>query len=156
MLRQYLFLVQLGMKKDPSRCLSNMGKDQLLEGFQTHYGVSGAGWQSEDSLKSLEWDRELPLPPKELYRHHYDIPWQTSITRAIDIIDCVPEKDGNGEPEEVLDQRIIDQLHRDFPMGRELFGLALEFFLRNTESARHRLTSAARQGSAKREAGSPR
>jgi len=66
--------------------------------------------------------------PKSLFNHIYDIPYQASIIRSIDILRHDSYTD------------LFHQLQWDMELGRGLFGLALEFHTRESESPKQRLS----------------
>jgi hypothetical protein len=71
--------------------------------------------------------------PNALFRHLYDIPFQCSVMRSIDLI----HKDKTSW--ENSWKYIWTQIHQDMAQGRDLFALALEFHLREVESPREHL-----------------
>lgn len=67
------------------------------------------------------------LCPDFMHRHLYDIPYMCALTRAQDL--------------RSLDKpySIYSELHNDMVVGRRLYQIGLEFFIRDVESAHHRL-----------------
>jgi len=123
-LQNYLFREVLAGKR---------GKDKPLYGVDDKY--------LEDKFKFI-YDLEIKkvdIPnmaehsyrhPPCLFRHMYDIPYQSSIIRSIDILhefNTLPEK-------------LFSKMHWDMELGRGLFAVALEFHMREAESPAHRLS----------------
>jgi len=71
-----------------------------------------------------------------LYRHLYDIPWQSSLMRAMDVLQYEEPKEFTALEFKAF---FLQQMHFSFPLGRELFEIALEFYLWKTETAIFRL-----------------
>ena len=67
--------------------------------------------------------------PKAMFRHMYDIPYQSAFLRSVDILTERPE-----------DELFFQQMRWDMELGRGLFSVALEFYSRETESTEHRLS----------------
>jgi len=66
--------------------------------------------------------------PRQLFRHLYDIPFQCATMRSIDLL-----KDIKKWP------KLLKATHEDLGLGRDLFALALEFYIKSVESPRSRL-----------------
>ena len=118
--RDKLFELQLTIKQGEGRLLYGETKD-LLRKFQHQYGIK------INSVKRYE-----KHAPQAMYRRLYDIPWQSALTRAMDFVD------GEGDCPMGL---YVHALHEDFAMGRELYELALEFYIWDTESPHTRLVN---------------
>lgn len=125
---KFLIDLQIGNKTKPCRPLANCagnGKEELEKEFaRLYFGLDDRGVESG-----------LPL-----YRHLYDIPWQSALMRAKDLLDGCYGNDGK-RPYKYGSQDVLKYLHFDMPLGRELFMVALEFFLWDSESAQARLTT---------------
>ncbi len=68
--------------------------------------------------------------PKRLFDHIYDIPYQAAYLRSIDML----------YGQRLLDKNLFEQLHWDMELGRGLFAIALEFYMREAESPEQRLS----------------
>ena len=126
--RDCLYQVQLQMKCQPHRPLSGdfaNSEVDLDKRFCEFYGVQmeldGASGQRKDKSSG------------SLYRHLYDIPWQSALMRARDLLRW-EVKEKKCQQASAWDGRILEILHFDFPLGRELFHLGLEFYENYVES----------------------
>ncbi len=72
-----------------------------------------------------------------LYRHIYDIPWQSSLFRAIDFYAQLDHNPLHRPPK----TNPFRTLHEDFSLGRDIFFFALDFYIWRSESAARRLIS---------------
>jgi hypothetical protein len=68
--------------------------------------------------------------PEKIFDHIYDISYQASYLRSIDML----YNDG------MSNKKLFDQLHWDMELGRGLFSIALEFYMRDIESPEQRLS----------------
>ncbi len=140
--RDFLYRVQIAMKCEDGRPLNNWKGSSVAEldkRFRDTYGVGHVAGEYDPGV-AADGDSF-----NALYRHIYDIPWQCALLRAMDIFlytDGVREKNNKNENE--ITQGVMKQLQFDFAQGRELFQLALEFFLRDSDSSHHRLATAIR------------
>lgn len=128
-MRDFLFRVHLHIKQQQDRPLSEC-KDYVAAKmkFKNVYGVSHQnGDPMGDHTKTF-----LGWPRSPLYRHLYDIPWQCSLTRAIDVFFLYATGKAS-----IID--VVKQFHHDAALGRELFTVAMEFHLWETSSPYHRL-----------------
>jgi len=120
----------LTMKSEEYRLFS--GTDVKINDFIETYGLRPTDIIDQPSNCA---DKILQ---DNFHRHLYDIPWQSSMLRAMDIIGG-RNRNINHKIPVYKDYEIINVLHCDFPLGRELFYLALEFYLWHTEPATRRL-----------------
>ncbi|MCK5901597.1 MAG: hypothetical protein KAG28_00485 [Cocleimonas sp.] len=84
------------------------------------------------------YDIEIPLEipchanPSGLYRYIYDIPWQVGMLRSHDLL--WKPSDNKKTNKIIKNNDLLQQLHYGFPFGRDLFSLALEFYLHDADS----------------------
>lgn len=122
-LQNYLFRQLLQQKQVQNKPLYNPSDGDIEELFNAVYPLKV---------------EEVPIPnatsqhlrhPKHLFRHIYDIPYQCSLLRSIDMLFM------NLKPAD-----LFHEMHWDAELGRGLFSLALEFYAREIESPEHRLS----------------
>jgi hypothetical protein len=130
-LQNYLYRLLLKQKTGTDRLLIDDNGD-ALEGEALEKGFK--------ELYDLEVDKhKIPkvkqtfYHPTVLFRHVYDIPFQCSVMRSIDLI---YKKTSSWENSW---EYIWEQMHKDMAQGRDLFAIALEFHMREVESPRERL-----------------
>lgn len=154
--RDFLFYHQLWMKRQDGRPLNdkvlgmvlkdnNENKlDIIINYFNKYY------LHCEDNEKYVHnftyKDKNINPDKGILYRHIFDIPWQSALMRAKDILYKFDVD--NEKAVEIKSQdrntvkKCLEQLHYEFPLGKDLFALALEFHLFNSYSPRERLATA--------------
>ena len=120
-LQNYLFRQAVRLKTSSNKALTH-SKD-LAKDFKKQYGLT-----IETITLNGENNRHLSHPPS-LFSHIYSIPYQAAFIRSIDML----HKD-------LTDEDFFHQLHWDMELGRSLFGFALEFHARETESPEQRLS----------------
>lgn len=130
-LQNYLYRLLLKQKTGADRLLRDESNqpltgDALENRFKKIYGVTV-------DTHNLAGISQSFRHPTVLFRHVYDIPFQCSIMRSIDLI----HKDKTSW--ENSWKYIWTQMHQDMAQGRDLFALALEFHMREVESPRERL-----------------
>ncbi|CAA6828499.1 MAG: Unknown protein [uncultured Thiotrichaceae bacterium] len=122
-LQNFLFRELLVQKRVANKPLGRYQEHQLEEAF--------------NELYPLEIEA-VPIPnapgnflrhPKHLFRHMYDIPYQSSLLRSIDMLHHA-----------LNPKALFYEMHWDVELGRGLFALALEFYAREIESPEHRLS----------------
>jgi hypothetical protein len=82
-----------------------------------------------------------------LFQHHYDIPWQSSILRALDFfpIDSGSDADAvsgstDADVKAIEPQRWLVEIHEGTSLGRDMYQIALEFHYWQLGSAFQRLS----------------
>lgn len=101
------------------------------EAFSNRYGVA----HTTVPPSSLSGEQ----PPLRLFRHIFDIPWQCAMFRARDVQISTQVRHSSTAADKSAS--VLQQFHTDWAMGKDLFELALEFYLRDNESPTHRLRS---------------
>ncbi len=81
------------------------------------------------------------IKSNNIFTHSHDIPWQCSISRAIDFIN--PKYESIPNPESKSNDW-LSRMHKSMSLGRELYAVGLEFYLWHYRSAFDRLTIAIR------------
>lgn len=135
-LQNYLFrkaLLNKCQEDNPlhSFCNENKGyinEDMLAKAFYQQYKIAA------DTNKIPHIDGITLQHPHWLFRHLYDIPFQCSAMRSIDLI-----KPNNNNHNSDW-KEFIHACHYDMSMGRNLFAIAMEFHIWSHESPRHRLS----------------
>ena len=130
-LQNYLYRLLLKQKTGTDRLLVDGNgiplKDEALEkGFKELYFL-------EIKEHKIPKVKQFFYHPNVLFRHVYDIPFQCSVMRSIDLIHKKTSSWENSW------EYIWGQMHKDMAQGRDLFALALEFHMREVESPRERL-----------------
>ncbi|MCK5725668.1 MAG: hypothetical protein KAH22_02440 [Thiotrichaceae bacterium] len=123
-LQDYLFRELLAQKRKKSKLLAGRDIKSCYKDFHKFYGLEVKPVQ----IPHVEPGRMLHKPDN-LFRHMYDIPYQSSLLRSIDILDGKPEYND-----------FFTRLRWDMELGRGLFAVALEFYAREAESPEHRLS----------------
>jgi hypothetical protein len=155
-LRTALKEIQMGMKLKPGKGLS--GEDQnsheIENKFNSTYLINSPfEYQEKDGVVYSEHThhrgenkKDIDWIGSDLYDHLYDIPWKCAITRSIDLFgNC--DYSGSVDLKQFqkntwLDyyknspqEKTLDMLHQDNALGRELYTLALEFYMFMSEQA---------------------
>jgi len=128
--RRVLYETQLAMKTKSGRLLYQE-TDDLDTKFENAYGVHFNFNNSNNDNKQRS--------TSPLYLHIYDIVWQSSLMRAKDLLF---EINNNNKiiARKVHDiSPIINAIHFEFSMGRDLFLFALEFSIFDHDSPHDRL-----------------
>ena len=121
-LQNYLFREVLSQKKHNGKPL--VGTCNLEEKIKAVYSLEVT------KFSILGEDGHSLHHPDKLFDHIYDISYQTAYLRSIDMLSTgsLSGKD------------LFDQLHWDMELGRGLFSIALEFYMRDIESPEQRLS----------------
>ncbi|MER2513731.1 MAG: hypothetical protein ABTQ25_15145 [Nitrosomonas ureae] len=137
--RNRLFYTQFNKKMIPPRgrlALNNISDSTpyiASEMFTKYYGVISLDKRYAYSDEKKE--------ASTLFRHLYDLSWQASLMRAMDMLGGLDEQlDYHLQPPSP--EQIIWELHNEFPLGRAFFSYALEFYSWSSEPAIHRLRRA--------------
>ncbi len=130
-LQNYLYRLLLKQKTGTDRLLvddhGDPLEDEALEkGFEELYILD----VKEHKIPKV---KQSFYHPDVLFRHVYDIPFQCSVMRSIDLIHKKTSSWENSW------EYIWGQMHKDMAQGRDLFAIALEFHMREVESPRERL-----------------
>lgn len=130
-LQSFLFDIILEQKK--SKTESNpILNIRTYEDFEKKYSVDLFDKNDNKIIQKALNNTNKELHPRKLFRHLYDIPFQCAIMRSIDLLSF----NSNSEKKWLS---LINDIHNDLGLGRDLFSLALEFYIKDIESPRHRL-----------------
>lgn len=138
-LQNYLFRRMLEEKKSEKNKIASLNAKttftELLEPFRhnflcqtttrsdhTEIREENIPNQSGNTLRHSRW----------LFRHLYDIPFQSAMLRAIEIIQ-------HAENAPISWKEFTTIMHRNMTLGREVFATALEFYTWSRESTKSRL-----------------
>lgn len=107
-------------------------KDKDISKFMSRYLFEQSDDKETKNSGKKENDNE-----KYLYRHLYDIPWKCTLTRSIDLFGN--EKNDNSWLKDYNyhngpKNKLLEILHHDNAIGRELYSIALEFYMFSSES----------------------
>ncbi len=122
-LQNYLFRELLAQKRQKEKPLHGVAIDKIEDKFNEIYPLK----ITRVCIPHVP-QRDY-RQPKELFRHMYDIPYQSSFLRSVDILTECPTP-----------KVFFQQIRWDMELGRGLFSVALEFYSRETESPEHRLS----------------
>ena len=132
--RKMLFELVFNMKQDQGRRFSTDDNGTGYKEFLKAYGLY------EHDRECFPEDNEGldEIRRRHFHCHLYDIPWQSAMLRAMDFIGCL---DGQRISRYENQGNVLLDLHYQFPLGRELFSFALEYFIWHAEPATRRLRS---------------
>jgi hypothetical protein len=138
-----LFRILLNIKQKPGRLLHSKGEqsiNDLTKNFFEKYFTNGKYNEDEFGKFSDHFlcnSEKFILGENSLFfRHIYDIPWRCSILSAIDFL----HSDSNAS----RDSNWLDLFHHQSALGRELYSIALEFYLHQSTATSDRLAITAR------------
>ncbi len=123
-LQNYLFRELLAQKRSQGKPLYNK---KSIESLDRHFNRVYPLDIATNDIPNVDNKRSLQHPTS-LFRHMYDIPYQSAILRSVDIL-----------YEKISNHSFFQQLRWDMELGRGLFAVALEFHARETESSEYRL-----------------
>ncbi|GGF75618.1 hypothetical protein GCM10011332_32020 [Terasakiella brassicae] len=96
---------------------------------------------SNNCSTTLSKPSSSQLQKLNLFTHIHDIPWQCSISRALDFINKDFLSNDNIEHRNT---DWISRMHNSMPLGREIYSVGLEFYLWHYRTASDRLTTTLR------------
>ena len=123
-LQNYLFREVLFQKTENEKPLNNSKNNNIKNEFEKIYSL-----KIKKIIIPKEKNKKL-FHSEQLFNHIYDIPYQAAYLRSIDML-------YNGG---LSDEKLFEELHWDMELGRGLFSIALEFYMRETESPERRLS----------------
>ncbi len=132
--------IHIGMKMAEGKALE-MEKKKVLNGEDIEENIE-ENFMSKYLFGKVEAEaKSIKTDDKYFYRHLHDIPWKCAITRCIDLFGngedkCEWLKYYNDSPKE----KMLHILHHDNAMGRELYAIALEFYMFASENPLDSLT----------------
>jgi hypothetical protein len=130
------YLVDLLISKKIAHKTIQPKKGDEFECFRSRYGLY--------ITKNIN-EQEGKYNNKSLYCHLYDIPWQSAIIRSMDFIPIPSNTLNNDHDTSSIDKRSWNKhIHHRGGVGRELYQIALDFYLYDEESAYNRLLDASR------------
>lgn len=118
--RKFLYAEQVHMKTKKGKLLENFDRENHPENdlhkrfIELYLDYGNTKFQKKS-------------PPHILYRHLYDIPYSSAMMRSKDLVDN-------------SDINIFNELQGNVALGRGLYQHALEFYIRDIQSAHQRLT----------------
>lgn len=115
--------------------------DDFLFAYGLHRRNNNVRTEKPKESEDITRDRYDKIRRRHFHSHLYDIPWQSAFLRAMDILGCRDGRRSNKYASNTLGELLLD-LHCQFPLGRELFSFALEFFIWQDEPATRRLRTA--------------
>jgi hypothetical protein len=131
--------IHIGMKMKEGKVLSGVSWGNIDDLFTERCLLQPAS--NRDEYKNRDKDKN----EKYYINHLYDASWKCALTRTIDLFG-IPEKESKKSDchwlsyyDEDKNGKILDALHRDNAIGRELHSIALEFYMFESENPFDRL-----------------
>jgi hypothetical protein len=129
-LQNYLFREVLLQKTKSEKPLHNKFVREGNNKYINKNKFKSIYFSEIEEFKIIGEEKNSLCHPKKIFDHIYDISYQAAYFRSIDLL----------HGKKLSNKKLFEQLHWDMELGRGLFSIALEFYMRDIESPEQRLS----------------